>query len=131
MSSVDNIFPPQQCKWEYNQIIGYIAISVKLSDIWFDIICTTDKNFHADSKRKHFMRDWMITGYHFRVDDRHTNEELQNMVQDLLSSVIKERLNKRFCVDMNEFYATIKYLNLRKLFDDNKIKMKNSVLCFI
>lgn len=51
--------------WEYNQIIGYIKISVSRHDVWFDIYCSLDKIYYADSKQKHFIQNIQARSFVF------------------------------------------------------------------
>ena len=51
--------------WEYNQIIGYIKISVSRHDVWFDIYCSLDKFIMLAASRSILYRTFKQTEHIF------------------------------------------------------------------
>lgn len=96
----DSCFP--KCVWKYNQIIGFIRISVSKRDVWFDIYRSLDKIYYANSKTKHFIQNMHANGTHFYVSNL-TNEYIKPNILETLKSIEKNSLKKKFYVDYSAF----------------------------
>lgn len=108
----DSCFP--HCLWKYNQIIGYIRISVDIHDVWFDVYRSLDKIYYADSKQKHFIEDIHANGTHFYVS-KQSNEEIKQGIREMLKSIEKEHLRKNFYVDYSTFDNIFEYINIQEI----------------
>ena len=108
----DSCFP--RCLWKYNQIIGYIRISVSNHDVWFDIYRSLDKIYYADSKQKHFIEDIHANGTHFYVSNP-TDECIKKDIRDWLKSIEKNHLKKRFYVDYTTFDNIFEYVDIAQI----------------
>lgn len=82
--------------WEYNQIVGFVEISISSRDISFNVQKTLDTGIHAIGKRKHYIQNMMTNGMHFRYKNM-TNEEIVIEIDGYLDS-IERGLNKPFCL---------------------------------
>ncbi|MEE0682148.1 MAG: hypothetical protein ACLVML_11725 [Candidatus Gastranaerophilaceae bacterium] len=88
--------------WEYNQIIGYIKVSVTATDVIFDVFCSMDKKYYIDSKQKHFIEDWHCNGTHFYAIDK-SEAFIKQEIRTWLKCIEKEHLRGRFYVDYSTF----------------------------
>jgi hypothetical protein len=102
--------------WKYNQIIGYICISINSNDILFDIYKTLDKNFHVNSKTRYFMQNIGLDGYHFRVEAKDSNKVIKNRITKLLIYLEKQYIQEGYYVNMEVYNNTIEHMNIRGLF---------------
>lgn len=87
--------------WKYNQIVGYITISISKNDIWFDLYSSLNKKFQFKSKTKQFIQDTNLLGWHFRVEDDDNNNLIKNNIIKWLNNLIKE---KQFLIKYKRFY---------------------------
>lgn len=110
-----------QWLWEYNQIIGYIRISVTKDDILFDIYGTLDKIIHKNSRTKHYIEDLSFTGLHFHTDNKSNDmirSEILYWLKVIEKSYIQEKYRKRAYVDYSTFNNTFFHVNIREIIDD-------------
>lgn len=106
--------------WKYNQIIGYIVISIKNSAIWFDEYATDDKKIHFNGGKKHYIHYLNLIGYHFYVDKNKADKEIKEEINKWLFSIEKNILFKSWYLDRSLFDNMIKYINIRNIIDDIK-----------
>ena len=100
--SSERIVSPQ-CLWKYNQIIGYITISVSREDVAFEIYrCLNKQRFSITSSRKNYIENCYCTGLHFRAVGM-GNNEIRQTIQKYLCSIEKEYLPEKFVVDYSAF----------------------------
>ena len=102
--------------WRYNQIVGYITITVTKQDVFFDLYCTMDKRFYFDTKTKHFIQNMGMLGTHFPIDAK-TNAEIKIEIQKWLKIIQNERL-KRFYVDYSVFDTVFEHTDIRAIVDE-------------
>lgn len=100
--------------WEYNQIIGYIKISVSRHDVWFDIYCSLDKIYYADSKQKHFIQNIQANGTHF-YSSKPDNKMIKEEIFKWLKAIEKDHLKKSFYVDYTAFNNIIEYVDIEQI----------------
>lgn len=103
-----------KCIWKYNQIIGYIVLSVTASDVLFDLYCSLDKKFYADSKTKHFIQSWAMGGTHFYAENK-TEDDIKREILCWLSFIEKEHLKSRFYIDYSTFYNVFNFINIKEI----------------
>lgn len=102
------------CVWKYNQIIGYIVISIQNKDIVFDIYCCTEKRYMAKSKSKKFIKNWYINGMHF-LSTPLSEKEIKEKILEYLKIIENEELNSKFYIDYSTFNNIFSYINITKL----------------
>ena len=102
-------------KWKYNQIIGYIKISVGTQEVKFDYACSQDKKYFIDSKTKHFIEDLSPSGWSIHIKDNDTDSEIKEEIQNYLRSIERENFKKRF-LDDEQFNNLISYTNIKAMF---------------
>ncbi len=100
--------------WKYNQIIGYIRISISIHDIWFDVYRSLDKIYYADSRQKHFIENIHANGTHFYVS-KQSDEEIKREIREMLKEIEKEHLRKNFYVDYSTFDNILEYVNIQEI----------------
>lgn len=100
--------------WEYNQIIGFIKISVSRRDVWFDIYRSLDKIYYADSKNKHFIRYTPTNDTHFYVSN-FIDEQIKQNIRKQLKSIEKDHLKKSFYVDYSTFDNIFEYVDIAQI----------------
>ena len=103
-----------RCVWKYNQIIGFIKISVSRHDVWFDIYSSLDKKYYADSKQKHFIQDILANGTHFYVSNQ-SNDGIKQTIREWLKYIEKEHLQKSFYVDYSTFNNIFNHVNIEQI----------------
>lgn len=103
-----------QCVWKYNQIIGFIRISVSKRDIWFDIYRSLDNVYYAQSKSKHFIQNVHANGTHFYVSNL-SNEYIKQNILEWLRGIEREYLEKRFYVDYSVFHNLFDYVDIAQI----------------
>lgn len=102
--------------WRYNQIIGYITISVSKQDVLFDLYCTMDKRFHFDMKTKHFIQNYGMLGTHFYIG-RMTDVEIKTEIRSWLKMIQNDHL-ARFYIDYSVFDTVFDHINIRNIVDE-------------
>lgn len=108
-----NIYYPRNV-WEYNQIIGYVKISVTQQDVNFKIYCTSDKRFYADTCVKHFIKDTFTIGSHFYAGSD-SDETIKNNIRDWLHSFKSDSYYKRFYFDFTTYNNLIDFINIKEI----------------
>ncbi|MDD3369652.1 MAG: hypothetical protein PHP50_12355 [Lachnospiraceae bacterium] len=106
-----------QYVWKYNQIVGYINISVTRQDINVSLFCTSDKTIRVISSKKHLIQKWEKNGLHFYALHK-DNEYLRERTKSFLKDV-KEMFPEKYFVDDLAFENTIGSLDIQGI-------MKNS-----
>ena len=100
--------------WEYNQIVGYIKISISATDVLFRLYCSMDKQYRFNSKEKHFIQDWGINGAHFYADGK-TDEEIKREIRFWLNAIETDYLHKKFYVEYKAFNTIFDFVNIREI----------------
>lgn len=104
--------------WKYNQIVGYITISISKNDIWFDLYSSLNKKFQFKSKTKQFIQDIKLNGWHFRVKDDDNNDFIKNEIIKWLNNLIKEKQFKNRYIDLSMFNKQVQFINIRDAIDN-------------
>lgn len=91
--------------WEYNHIVGYIVIGYEFGDIQFKVYLPTPQKqrYIWRSSKKTFLYDIDSNGTHFRVDGTMSSQDIQHEIMDMLNSIIKEHVPKKYYVDRQAF----------------------------
>ena len=55
------------------------------------------------TSKKTFLYDIHTNGTHFRVDESMNSQDIQYEIADMLDSIIKEQVPKKYCVDRQAF----------------------------
>ena len=92
--------------WKYNQIVGFVEVSITSRDIVFNECRTLDKKIRAITNKKHFIQDLHTIGKHFPIDNLE-NKELVNYIDEYITS-IKHNLPGKMCLDLDT-YERIKH----------------------
>ncbi len=108
----DICFP--KCVWKYNQIIGFIRVSVSKHEVWFNIYRSLDNIYYADSKYKHFIQDIQANGTHFYVSNP-TNEYIKQNIREWLKGIETSHSEKRFFVDYSTFDNIFGYVDIAQI----------------
>lgn len=103
--------------WKYNQVIGFINISISRTDVWFDIYLSLDKRFCAVSKKKHFVQDIHANGTHFYTSDK-SNDDIKQTIRTWLKMIEKDYLRNSFYVDYSSYNAIINYIDIKQMMED-------------
>lgn len=115
MQIVSNYYN-KQWQWRYNQIIGYIRISVTKLDVLLDLYCIICDRLYVDSSKKQYIVDWCPNGMHFNIL-RKTNNEIKEGILCLLQSVEKVHLKGRYYVDYSTFNNIFNSINIREIIE--------------
>ena len=116
----NHYFP--QTVWQYNQIIGYITISISEYDISFDCYLAmnkdyTLKSFQYKSNNKHFVHSIGLMK-HFRVEKHESNQNIKNKINEYLGELLDSELLIKYYVNTLVFDTQIRYLNIRKAMNE-------------
>ena len=111
-----SLFPT--CLWKYNQIIGYITISVERNEVILGLYCSRDKKYLADTKIKHFIQNWDINGTHFYVSDETALDEIKKKILEMLKFIEEVHLHPKhplFYIDYLTFYNIFDYVDIKQI----------------
>ena len=87
--------------WKYNQIVGFVEISIGLRDVVLNVQKTLDTRMVAVSKTKHFIQDLRTNGMHFPISGLH-NVEIVSEIDDLLKGIQKD-LPGKMCLYLDTY----------------------------
>lgn len=106
--------------WDYNHIVGYIVIGYEFGDILYRIYLPSPKKerYIWKSSKKTFLYDIHANGTHFRIDKRMNNQDVQCEIRDMLNSVIKEHIPKKYFVDRQAFDNINDNIDYLKIFKE-------------
>lgn len=104
--------------WKYNQIVGFVEISISNRDIAFNVQRTLDTRIQAVGKTKHYIQDMMTNGMHFPIE-KLTNSEIVSEIDTYLQS-IEKGLKKPFCLYRDTYNNIKNYIDFNALIDNNK-----------
>ena len=93
--------------WEYNHVIGYIAISYSKSDVMFDIYLPVKRSrrYCWTSRRKIWLRNAMANGLHFRISDEMDSETIAKRVAEMVNLIITDYIPEEYYVDAEAFHS--------------------------
>ena len=106
--------------WEYNHVVGVIKISVKNASVIYEIYGQTPwmKRYCWCTSKRKALQNKQIIGAHFYIGDEHSNENIQNKVNDyLLHGIIPEYIPSNYYVDVEAFFNVNKYIDYLDLVD--------------
>lgn len=103
--------------WKFNQIVGYVVVSISSMEVLFDVFCTLDNRICKDSPKKHFIVDLNANGTHFYVGDK-TDIEIKNEIHKWIKAIKKEHLRRQFYLDCSIMENVLPYINIRSMIDD-------------
>ena len=110
--------------WEYNHIVGYVVIGYEFGDISFKLYLPTPQKqrYMWRTSKKTFLYDVHSNGTHFRVNESMCNEDIQYEIADMLDSIIKEQVPKKYYVDRQAFDNVNSKIDYLKIINevDNK-----------
>lgn len=101
-----NLYYPQYV-WKYNQIVGFVEISISMKDVSLNIHRTLDKRMVAVSKTKHFIQE--LTPIHFPIK-KMNNEELLTKIEEYLN-IIQDDLPGMMCLYLDTFNIVKRYID--------------------
>lgn len=108
-----NTFP--QRIWQYNHIVGYIEISAKLRDVYFNVyLPPKNKKYYWLSNQKVFLALEIPDNPHFIVFGDDSNDEIINKIYERIKE-IQKCLPQRYYIDLMCFDNIVPYLDLRSL----------------
>lgn len=103
--------------WLYNQIIGYIRVSLSWQDIHFELYMPLHrKRYKVSSGSKSFMENWQLNGYHFRTENL-TNEQIIQEIREWINDISKKEKLKCRYIDRSVFENVANYIDFRALID--------------
>lgn len=122
---IKNLFFPMTV-WEYNQIIGYIVIQIIKreygTDIEFEWYQSDKEKFIFKSKRKNFIYNSTLLGFHFFIEENDNNNRIKFKIKEMLCELLKDEQFKNRYIDLSIFEIQLKYLDIMKIINDcNKI----------
>lgn len=111
--TIKSIYFPQYI-WKYNQIIGYIIISVTKDSVWFDIHLSIKQKIRYDSSKKPLIYDTCSNGTHFYAHNLENNE-IRAEIMKWLQSIKNDFLKKTFFVDYSSFNNIINHVDIKSI----------------
>ncbi len=112
--------------WEYNQIVGYIKISLTSHDVWFEIYNSFKQKHYKLSNKKNHIKDTHTLGLHFNIDNKE-NEYIKTNIKNMLKNIKKQHIRKNWYIEQSAFNNTIDYLDIEgliKSFKNKQVKDK-------
>lgn len=107
-------YPPYS--WQYNQIVGYIQVSINRCEVYFDVFSSPSKNYRISSKMKNCIIR-QINANHIYVGNK-TDRNIKVAILETLEHIEKIHLKSKFFVDYSTFNNLIEYVNIKKIMDD-------------
>ena len=94
--------------WDYNHIVGFIAIESDYADVFFELFLQAQGDrhkscYHWKSNNKWFLERQSISGYHFHINDNDSSEEIRVKIHFWLNSLIEKHVPSKFYVDRQSF----------------------------
>lgn len=111
----DHVYPRNV--WKYNNIIGYIVVSIAKRDVYVDLYKTLDKRFYATRNAKHYIQNMNLSGTHFYATDKN-DKELHLEIRELVNSIEKHNIKKSMFVDYTAFDNIFDSVNIRKIMEE-------------
>ena len=105
-------FPLNQ--WKYNQIIGYIEISVTRTDVKFGLYKSKSNRFRVNSKTKQLIQWSEINPSGFyanKVED----ECIHEMIRSRLEEIKQNNLKKTMYIDYSSFDNIFDYIDIKNI----------------
>ena len=112
-SLIKDIFFPRDV-WKFNQIIGYIRLSVTRQDVLFEIYLARAKRYHANSRVKKFITYYPAHKTHFYAMYK-SDEEIKKGISDYLKHIEKFHIKKRFYIDYSVFNNIIDHIKIKEI----------------
>lgn len=106
--------------WEFNHIVGFIVISFDRNNILFDLYLQAYGQHHKSkyywrSNQKWLLENMRVGGWHFRVEKKHTSEEIRRSIHARLNGMIKELIPSKYYVDLEAFKTVDQMIDYRLL----------------
>ncbi|MBR2278614.1 MAG: hypothetical protein IJ872_05285 [Eubacterium sp.] len=106
-----------QSLWEYNHIIGYVVVLLVKNDIvleWYAPVPSI-KRYYWKSKKKHFVQNTHMNGYHIYVGNIKTGLNLKEQINEYLVKLSGCFIDRGYYIDLEA------YNNLKELIDYDKL----------
>lgn len=104
--------------WRYNQIVGFVEITVSKHDVYFHIHQSMDKRYVARSRTKHFICDLHNVGFHFPVINK-DNLQIHKEIDEWLTSIQKD-LPGNLQINRYVYNNVFEYLDIVQIIEDMK-----------
>lgn len=106
--------------WQYNHIVGYIVVSYDVCDVYFDVFLQAQgihnrSRYFWKTKQKWFLENQHLGGYHFRLNDRLSNDDIRERIHSWLEGLIKDKVPKKYYVDHEAFDTVDKMIDYTHL----------------
>ena len=100
--------------WKYNQIFGYIRVSVNDAEVIFENFLSF-KNYRRNSNAKHKIE--FNGDFHFYIGNLKTNTEIISRIKEYMDIQIKDikKRHPRYYVDNDAFDSIIDYLDIKAI----------------
>ena len=108
-------FPRDQ--WKYNNIIGYIVLSVSNDDIWIEVYKSLSNRFYACANTKRYIQSLCVNGYHFCAGNMDDNQIHEN-IEEIINEVENKFFKKTMYVDRSVFETVFYNLNIKHIIDN-------------
>lgn len=105
--------------WKYNQIIGYITVSINSHDVLFDLYLALDKKTYKNSTTKHFIQNVAPNATHFYIENK-TDAEIKNEIESQIDFIRANHLKSNYYIDDTIIKNLLPYIDIRKIIDDLK-----------
>jgi hypothetical protein len=100
--------------WKYNQINGYIVVSVTFTDVAFYLYLCNKSRFIFKSTKKNFMQYYPILGLHFYAL-KMTELEIIQRTREMLSEIVRENIEHSYYIDYTVFDNIINQINIKMI----------------
>jgi len=103
--------------WKYNQIVGFIRVSVGYSDVNFEEFYSF-KRYRCNSKAKHYIE--FNNDFHFYIGNMKTNEDIVSAIKEYMTLQIGDfrKRHPKFYVDTCAFDNIINHLDILGIIDN-------------
>lgn len=103
--------------WEYNQIIGYLVISIQDNDVNISLFMSKKQKIIFNKKSKVYIKAYPDRESHFYVSTRTTDIDIKARILEHIEEhkkTIKD-IHKNYYLDMTIFNNLIEHINIQQM----------------
>lgn len=105
-----------QSVWKYNQIIGYIQISIKEKDVIFDLWLCRDKRYVYKTNKKNFIEYMPTNGLHFFTNNI-SDKQIKMEIDKFLKIIERDFIKKNMYLDKTIYNNLINNINIKNMIE--------------
>ncbi|GAB6107837.1 hypothetical protein [Fusibacter bizertensis] len=101
--------------WKYNNIVGYINITINKSDIFLELYKSDCERYVAFTKTKHYFKKMYLNGMHFRIDRFDSSVEINEEIMKYIVEIMNNHLRKNTHIDLESFHTLSRFIDYKDI----------------